>query len=101
MTREEYEKLVKSSLSFREMDRLTQERILAAEGEDMESYIKLFLEEKELMVKAYRNFQNESDKVVVDYIAQVQKKKHEKLAAAEESVQKKDDDRAEELINKL
>lgn len=101
MTHEEYEQLVKSAASFGEMSADVQSRILAAEGEEMEKYIRIFTEEKALLAKAYQNFQAETDKVVLDYKAGVQKDKRRKLAAAESGVQRSEESKAEDLLKKL
>ncbi len=101
MTREEYEKIVKNSLSFREMDGLTQSQILAAVGEEMERYITMFQQEADLLREAYGNFQKESDQVVLDYKVSVQKDKKEKLTAKEGAARSKEIDKAEDLLKKL
>lgn len=101
MTREEYEKLVKSCASFHEMLPEVQARILAAEGEEMERYIAIFQEEQTLMAQAYQNFEKETNQIVLDYMTGVQKEKRQKLVAAESGVRKREEHRAEDLLNKL
>lgn len=101
MTREEYEKLVRSCASFREMLPEVQARILAAEGEEMERYIAIFQEEQTLMAQAYQNFQKETDQIVLDYRTTVQKEKRNKLVAAESGVRRAEENRVEDLLNKL
>lgn len=101
MTREEYQQLVKSAVSFQEMSAEIQARILAAEGEEMDKYIQMFEEEKELMAKAYQSFQQETDKIVVDYKVGVQKEKRDKLAAAESGTHDREISKAEDLLKKL
>jgi hypothetical protein len=101
MTREEYEKLVKSCASFREMLPEVQARILAAEGEEMERYIAIFQEEQTLMAQAYQNFEKETDQIVLDYMTGVQKEKRQKLVAQESGARRAEENRAEDLLKKL
>lgn len=101
MTREEYEKLVRSCASFAEMPAGAQERILAAVGEEMERYIAIFQEEQQLMAQAVEDFQKETDQIVLDYKTGVQKEKRAKLVAAESGVRRREEDRAEDLLKKL
>lgn len=101
MTREEYEKLVKSSFSFKEMSPGVQAAILAAEGEEMERYIKMFQEEQQYLTQAYQDFQKETDKIVTDYKTEVKKDKKEALVKKEEKVQSKEEKAAEKLLNNL
>lgn len=101
MTKEEYEKLVKSAFSFKEMAPDLQKRILAAEGKEMEQYIKMFQEEKQYLTQAYQNFQEETDKIVTDYKVAVKKDKKESLEKKEEKAQTKEEKAAEELLNNL
>lgn len=101
MTREEYQQLVRSALSFKEMSAGIQARILAAEGEEMEKYISMFEEEKKLMAQAYQTFQKETDQIVVDYKVGVQKDKRAKLVSAESGTRSKEIDKAEDLLKKL
>lgn len=101
MTKEEYEKLVKSAFSFKEMSPELQTKILAAEGDEMDKYIKMFQEEQQYLTQAYQEFQEETDKIVTDYKVEVKKDKKEALVKKEEKTQSKEEQVAEELLNEL
>jgi len=101
MTREEYEKLVKSAMSFRTMAPDVQARILAATGAEMEKYIEIFQEEMALIGKANQNFQQETQQIVTNCKVKVQKKKVAKLKAKENVAIRQDLDTAESLLKKI
>ena len=64
MTREEYLKMVQESPAFKGMDAETQERILAAEGADLEAYAKIFVDEENEIVAAKTEFVTTTVQVV-------------------------------------
>ncbi len=101
MTREEYEKLVKSAYSFKEMSPELQASVLAAEGKEMEQYIQMFQEENQSLTKAYGDFEGENEKIVMDYKVEVKKDRKEALEVEEEKTQSKEEAAAEKLLNKL
>ncbi len=101
MTREEYEKLVKGALSFKDMSAGMQAAVLAATGLQMEKYIQMFQEEKTMIAKAFQSFQSETEQVVGDYKINVQKGKKRRLVAAETSTHKKEIVKAEKLLKNL
>jgi len=67
MTREEYEKLVKSSAAFQEMDKDMQARILASKGKDMEAYAKIFATEQQEILSAKKELVLTTERVVQQF----------------------------------
>jgi hypothetical protein len=53
MNREEYLKLLEESVSFKALDKETQQKMLMAEGAEMEEYARMFQEERQFMNEAW------------------------------------------------
>jgi len=101
MTVQEYEQLVRSSASFKEMDLATQMNILSARGESMENYIKIFQEEHDLMKAAAEDFYNKSEQVVLDFKTDVKNAKNNKLKKAENQVKANEEKDLDKLLKSI
>lgn len=101
MTKEEYLKLVKSSGAFQGMDQDTQNKILTAEGADMEAYAKIFSTEQKEIAYAKKDFVTTTVKVIDGFekdskiVITVERKK------AEEKVSKQEEEEREQLLSKI
>jgi very-short-patch-repair endonuclease len=101
MTVAEYQEFVKKSSSFQTMSPLEQARILAARGEEMEGFIKIFQEEQALMQNAVADFYDKSEKVVKEFKTEAKEFKKAKLKVAE-TVEKKEEVKVtDKLLNML
>lgn len=101
MTVAEYQEFVKKSASFQTMPPLEQARILAARGEEMEGFIKIFMEEQALMQNAVTDFYDKSEKVVKEFKTEAKEFKKAKLKVAE-TVEKGEEAKVtDKLLNML
>lgn len=66
MTKEEFKKLVEAAYSFQQLPAADQQRILAAEGAEMEQYVQMFEEEGRVLAKAYADFEAGTAAVVAE-----------------------------------
>ena len=87
MTRTEYHQLLKSSGGFQKLDVESQQKILEAEGEEMEAYIKIFAAEQDGAVDAKKEFVTSTIKVIESF-----KKNSQVIVTGE---RKKNESRAE------
>jgi len=101
MTREEYLKLVKGSAAFKDMDQATQAKILAAEGAQMENYIKIFTEEHDTVESAKKSFKAASDEAVANFKQEVKVITTRALKVSEAESRKKDEEDSEKLLKQL
>lgn len=101
MKREEYLQILAGSVTFPKLDQSLQNQIKAAEGKEMESYAQAFLEETDLVNKAYQQLVEETDQIVGDFKNVVIKDKKEKLVKAESNQRNKEMSGAESLLNNL
>jgi t-SNARE complex subunit (syntaxin) len=101
MTIEEYTKLLEKSISFKALDEATRATILAARGEEMEKYIKIFQEEQSLLTRAVDNFYEQSEQVMVQFQGDVRKEKQKKLQDKEGEEHQQDEQQLSKLIQNL
>jgi len=87
MTREEYIQLAQNSESFKGMDEALQEKVLKAEGHEMEHYITIFTDENKLLNQAYKDYMQDNENVLKNFkddMKNVQAIKLEKTEQSEE-----------------
>jgi len=101
MSREEYQKLVKSAYSFSQLDAETKEKILNAEADEMLAYAKMFEQENETMKKAVKDFSQSNEQVIIDFKATVKKGEHKERMASESAQKNKEEQALNNLLNKI
>lgn len=101
MTKEEYQKLLKDTFSYNQLDSVEQAKIMIAEGEEMEAYAKMFEQENETMKKAISDFNESSEQVIVDFKASLKKDEQSKLIASEKADKNKEEQTLNKLLNKI
>lgn len=101
MTKEEYQKLARRSVSFKAMDGDQKGKVLVAEGEERESYVKMFEEEAQFVVEAFEELIDANDKIVGDFKADYLKNQRDELKVMAENAQDADVDTAESLLTNL
>lgn len=101
MTKEEYLKLVQSSEAFKGLDSALQKKILDADGRDRESYLQIFLSEKNSIIAARRELIKTTGEVVKTLEKDAKKAKRDFLKDAEEGEKDASEDNAEALLNSL
>ncbi len=101
MTKEEYIQLVQSSEAFKRMDQETQNKILTAEGADMEAYAKIFMNEQNRILTAKKDFVTTTVQIIDQFekdakvIVTVERKKEE------EEEKKVSEDESEKLLSEI
>lgn len=101
MTREEYLQLVKSSEAFKALDAFYQEKILKAEGKDMEAYAKIFQHESSRLFAAQKDMMEKDAAEMKNFTGEVKVMKKDKLKSDENFSTKKDLTAAEALLEQL
>lgn len=101
MTKSEYLQILEKSPSFKKLDQLTQEQMRNAEGAEMESTAKAFLEEAEIIAKAYANLAEKTEEVVAEVKQDGQKNKKAKLFKAEIKLHSTELNSVENLLKNL
>lgn len=101
MTFEEYQQLLAKSISFKELDEETRNRIINAQGAERDSYIDAFKQEAELVDQAYANFVKDTDQVVTEFKEVAAKDKKDNLVKAEKAAHNEELTGAEDMLNKL
>lgn len=101
MTKEEYQKLVKSAVSFSELDEDIKIKVLNAEGEEREGYILAFQEEAELMHQAVSDFYDANEKVLIEFKANVQADKADKIKTEESKTKAQDEEQLKNLLGSI
>lgn len=101
MTREEYLQILDKSVTFKKLDVALQNQIKAASDEEMESYAQAFLEETDLVSKAYNKLIGETDQIVADFKGVAVKHKKAKLVKVEINQHMKEMSSAEKLLGNL
>ncbi len=101
MTFEEYQQLLTKSVSFKELDEETRNKILNAQGVEKDSYIQAFQQEVELVHQAYADFVKDTDQVVTEFKEVAAKDQKEKLVKAESVAHNEELTGAENMLKKL
>ena len=101
MTFEEYQKLLAKSVSFKELDEETRNKIINAQGTERESYIQAFQQEAALVNQAYADFVKDTDAVVTEFKAVAVKDQKDKLVKAENVAHTEELTGAENLLKNL
>ena len=101
MTFEEYQQILLKSLTFKDLDQDTKNKILNAEGEERDAYIQAFQQEADLVNKAYAQFVNDTDQVVTEFKAVAAKDQKSKLVKAETAAHNEELTGAENLLKTL
>lgn len=101
MTFEEYQKLLTTSVSFKELDEETRNKILNAQGPERDSYIQAFQQEAALINQAYADFTRDTDAVVTEFKAVAAKDQKDKLVQAESVAHTEELTGAENLLKNL
>lgn len=97
----DYLELVKKSYSFKEMDALEQARILSLEGEDMDYYAQLYMDEEKMMKEAAAKFVDESEKVIEEFKIAAKKDTFKNLKNREEKARKSEEKNLNNLLNNI
>lgn len=101
MTFEEYQQLLAKSVSFKELDEETRNRIINAEGAERDSYIQAFQQELELVNQAYATFVKDTDQIVTEFKTVAVKDQKDKLVKAEGVAHNEELTGAENLLKNL
>lgn len=101
MTFEEYQQLLAKSVSFKELDEETRNRIINAEGAERDSYIQAFQQELELVNQAYATFVKDTDQIVTEFKTVAVKDQKDKLVKAESVAHNEELTGAENLLKNL
>jgi len=67
MTKSEYLKLLKRSVSFGKLDSASQEMFRDAQGKQMRHYAQIFQEEAEMVARAYSKLQDDTRHILVNF----------------------------------
>lgn len=97
MTKEEFKKMVEGAYSFQQLPAADQQRILAAEGAEMEQYVQMFEEEGRVLAKAYADFEAGTTAVLAEAKGVDRKRKAERRAESE-AVERRGE---EEVLKKM
>jgi len=101
MTRQEYLQLVQASSAFQQMEAAMQQKILAANGEEMTYYSGVFMEEQRLLLSAKKGLVTRNDEVVKKLSADIKTVQKKKARADEENMVKNDTMEETKLLGRL
>jgi len=101
MTREEYIQLAQNSESFKGMDNALQEKVLKAEGHEMEHYITIFTDENKLLNQAYKDYVQDNENILKYFKDDMKNIQATKLKEADQSALPTNIKQAEELLKSI
>jgi len=101
MTPEEYQQLLKSSTSYKELPNEMQDKIIKAEGETQKTYIKIFMEEQTMIIQAKKEYIKKNEQVVLELNYSVKLHQKQELARQEQDAMKQEALNAENLLNNI
>ena len=101
MTSEDYQALVKRTLSFKELNSVDQARILAAEGKERDFYVKIYQEENQILQQAMLQFINESHEVIKKFKLTAKQGFVDKLKRKEAKIRQVEQNKLDKLLKNI
>jgi len=101
MTREEYLQLVQRSEAFKAMDQALQQKMLKAEGSEMEKFAAVLQDERKLIYSAKKEMVDRNEQALKDMGTDMKKFEKDYLKTNEMNEKKNDDKNAEDLLKSM
>ncbi|MCC7196840.1 hypothetical protein IT413_01440 [Candidatus Peregrinibacteria bacterium] len=101
MTRNEYLKLLKRSVSFGKLDLASQERFRDAHGAQMRHYAQIFREEAEIVAQAYGKLQSDTQRILSDFEFQARHDNNARISRVEVAEHKKELSEIEDILKDI
>ncbi len=101
MTQQEYLQLVHRSEAFKAMDQNLQQKMLKAEGAEMEKYAAVLQDERNLIYSAKKEMVNRNEQALKDMGTDMKKFEKDYLKTSETLEKKNDEKSAEDLLKSI